>query len=129
MNNNDELEEERRLCYVGITRAKDILYLSNAKKRTLFGKQDINPPSRFIKEIDKSLIKELTNIKEDKIIKKEEMYSKNNNDFKIGDIIKHELFGNGVIINIDKDIIDVAFKSGIKKLNKNHKSITKSEGK
>lgn len=129
MNNNDELEEERRLCYVGITRAKDILYLTNAKKRTLFGKQDINPPSRFIKEIDKSLIKELTNIKEDKIIKKEEMYSKNNNEFKIGDIIKHELFGNGVIISIDKDIIDVAFKSGIKKLNKNHKSITKSEGK
>ena len=50
------LEEERRLCYVGITRAKEKLFLSNAKRRILYGKDVINPPSRFIAEIDDSLI-------------------------------------------------------------------------
>ena len=47
-----ELEEERRLCYVGITRAKEHLWLMNAKKRTLFGQVSMNFPSRFIKEIN-----------------------------------------------------------------------------
>ena len=50
------LEEERRLCYVGITRAKDRLYISNAKRRVLYGNNVMNPPSRFIKEMDSSLI-------------------------------------------------------------------------
>ena len=49
----DGLEEERRLCYVGITRARDILYLTNAKRRMLYGKDTMNMPSRFIDEIDK----------------------------------------------------------------------------
>ena len=48
----DGLEEERRLMYVGITRARDLLYLTNAKRRMLYGKESINPPSRFIEEID-----------------------------------------------------------------------------
>ena len=51
-----ELEEERRLCYVGITRAKEHLWLMNAKKRTLFGQVSMNFPSRFIKEINSDLI-------------------------------------------------------------------------
>ena len=51
-----ELEEERRLCYVGITRAKSKLYLLSARKRTLYGKTNATVESRFIKEIDSDLI-------------------------------------------------------------------------
>ena len=51
-----ELEEERRLCYVGITRAKENLYLTCAKQRTLFGSTSCNAPSRFLKEIPKELL-------------------------------------------------------------------------
>jgi DNA helicase-2/ATP-dependent DNA helicase PcrA len=46
-----ELEEERRLCYVGITRAKDRCYLTWARRRTLFGHTNMNPPSRFLREL------------------------------------------------------------------------------
>ncbi|MCC9912083.1 DNA helicase PcrA [Streptococcus agalactiae] len=52
----DELEEERRLAYVGITRAEQILFLTNANTRTLFGKTSYNRPTRFIREIDDELI-------------------------------------------------------------------------
>jgi DNA helicase II / ATP-dependent DNA helicase PcrA len=51
----EELEEERRLCYVGITRARERLYLSNAWSRSLFGSTQYNPPSRFLKEIPEHL--------------------------------------------------------------------------
>ena len=52
----DELEEERRLAYVGITRAEKLLFLTNANTRTLFGKTNYNRPSRFIREIDEELL-------------------------------------------------------------------------
>lgn len=52
----DELEEERRLAYVGITRAEEVLYLTNANSRTLFGKSSYNRPTRFIKEISDDLL-------------------------------------------------------------------------
>jgi DNA helicase-2/ATP-dependent DNA helicase PcrA len=52
----DELEEERRLCYVGITRARERLYLVHAWSRMLFGSTDYHPPSRFLEEIPESLI-------------------------------------------------------------------------
>ncbi|MCU9533309.1 DNA helicase PcrA [Streptococcus sp. CSL10205-OR2] len=52
----DELEEERRLAYVGITRAEEVLYLTNANSRMLYGKTNYNFPSRFIKEIDEDLL-------------------------------------------------------------------------
>ena len=51
-----ELEEERRLCYVGVTRAKEKLYLTNSKQRTTFGSTTHNPPSRFLQEIPKELL-------------------------------------------------------------------------
>ncbi|WP_347103693.1 DNA helicase PcrA [Streptococcus thermophilus] len=52
----DELEEERRLAYVGITRAEEILFLTNANTRTLFGKTGYNRPSRFLREISDDLL-------------------------------------------------------------------------
>lgn len=55
LTDNDELEEERRLAYVGITRAEEQLYLTSAKMRTLFGRTTVNMPSRFLKEIPEEL--------------------------------------------------------------------------
>jgi len=55
LTDNDELEEERRLAYVGITRAEEELYLTSAKMRTLFGKTTVNMPSRFLQEIPEQL--------------------------------------------------------------------------
>ena len=52
----DELEEERRLAYVGITRAEKILYLTNANSRLLFGRTSYNRPTRFINEISSDLL-------------------------------------------------------------------------
>ena len=52
----DQLEEERRLCYVGITRAMERLYLTHAWSRTLFGGTQYNPPSRFLDEIPARLV-------------------------------------------------------------------------
>ena len=122
----DGLEEERRLCYVGITRAKDILYITNAKRRMLYGKESINMPSRFIDEIDKELLENENSTIEDKKIDVQKMYNKEeNSDIKVGDIIKHDSLGTGVVVAMNGDIIDVAFKSGLKKLVKNHNSISK----
>ncbi len=122
------LEEERRLCYVGITRAKEKLYISNAKRRILYGKDVMNPPSRFIKEIDPDLLDvENINMFEEEKINKEELYKNEDVDFKEGDVIMHMQYGRGVIIEVKGDFITVAFAKnfGIKKLLKNHKSITK----
>lgn len=56
MENPEDIEEERRLFYVGITRAKEKLFLSFAKRRTIFGSTSYNPPSRFVKEIPPELL-------------------------------------------------------------------------
>ena len=123
----DNLEEERRLCYVGITRAKDILYITNAKRRMLYGKDSMNMPSRFINEIDESLIEKNESAeREQKIIDKKEMYNNtDNNDIVKGSVINHEQYGIGAVTKVDGSLIEVAFKTGVKKLMKNHKSITK----
>lgn len=123
MENN--LEEERRLCYVGITRAKERLYLTNAKRRMLYGKKNMNIPSRFISEIDEKLIEKIGPKEENKVIDKKQMYTNDNNDITEGSIISHEQYGTGVVVKCDGSLISVAFKTGIKKLMKNHKSIKK----
>lgn len=119
------IEEERRLCYVGITRAKDRLYITNAKRRMLYGKDNMNIPSRFIAEIDDTLIE--TNESKDnlKVVNKKEMYTEANNEIKEGDLIEHDDYGSGVVIKDENKLITVAFKTGVKKLMKNHKSIKK----
>jgi len=121
-----ELEEERRLCYVGITRAKEHLWLMNAKKRTLFGQVSMNFPSRFIKEINSDLIdkEESVSLKNNNYIGN--MYERDlNDDLKVGDKIVHDKFGEGVVVKIDGSVATIAFgyMYGIKNLAKNHKSI------
>lgn len=121
-----ELEEERRLCYVGITRAKEHLWLMNAKKRTLFGQVSMNFPSRFIKEINSDLIdkEESVSLKNNSYIGN--MYERDlNDDLKVGDKVVHDKFGEGIVVKIDGSVATIAFgyMYGIKNLAKNHKSI------
>ena len=120
-----ELEEERRLCYVAITRAKKILYLVNAKRRMLYGKDSINPPSRFINEISHEYIEtEEKNIPNKKCDKDEFKYEEDMN-YQIGELVVQDKYGEGIIVGIDDDFLSIAFNYpiGMKKFLKNHKSI------
>ncbi|MBR2139095.1 MAG: UvrD-helicase domain-containing protein [Bacilli bacterium] len=127
-----ELEEERRLCYVGITRAKAKLYMLSARQRTLYGKTNGTIESRFIKEIDEELItKTNTSVREDSSSQRKlsNMYNndKNTDEIKSGDIVVHTLFGEGVVIKIGGGIATIAFKhgTGIKSIAANHKYLSK----
>ncbi|NLA32596.1 MAG: UvrD-helicase domain-containing protein [Mollicutes bacterium] len=119
----DELEEERRLCYVGITRAEDRLYITNAKRRLIYGQEQINPPSRFINEIEKELIESKEKL--DPEPNYDDMYTDEAVELFKGDIINHDTYGYGTVIKLEDDYVSIAFKKGIKKLLKNHKSIKK----
>ena len=124
----DGIEEERRLMYVGITRARKLLYLTNAKRRMLYGKDSSNPPSRFIEEIDSELMEMSNNsIREEKILNKTEMYNDTEVDYQNGDVVNHVTYGRGVVIGVDKSIVTIAFAKnfGVRKLMKNHKSLKK----
>jgi len=108
------LEEERRLFYVAITRAKDLLFLSYSKNRLYFGKLQRQEPSRFLSEIPKNLIYEikLQNKSENgKHIKKEkknfsDLSSQNLN---VGDLVIHKKFGIGKILKIFGDNLKIFF--------------------
>lgn len=121
------LEEERRLCYVGITRAKEKLYLLSARQRTIFGKTSGTIESRFIREINDDLINKISTVKE-----REEkrvvgnMYN-SSSEIKTGDNVIHTIFGQGVVVNISGGIATIAFKNGIgvKSIAANHKYLTK----
>lgn len=124
------LEEERRLCYVAITRAKERLYLSNAKKRMLYGKTVSNPPSRFIDEINSALLeKSESSIKEEIKFDKDKMYSENSINYKSGEIVFHASFGKGVVVGIDERFVTVAFdkRFGIKKFLSNYKGLKRKD--
>ena len=128
---NEAIEEERRLCYVAITRAKKDLWIINTRKRMLYGQTQVNAPSRFIDEIDDKYI-ELDNqttslLKKATKFSKEKMFNNDNVDYKVGDTIAHTDYGEGVITEVDKRIITVAFPypTGVRKFIKNHKNISK----
>ena len=128
---NSELEEERRLCYVAITRAKKCLHIVNTRRRTLFGKDQINPPSRFIGEIDNNLLE--TNVKQEELetskekLDEKEVFRDEDVDYQVGDYVYHETFGSGRVVEVTNTLVSVAFKHphGIKKLMKNHKKLAK----
>ena len=128
---NEAIEEERRLCYVAITRAKKDLWIINCKKRLLYGQTQCNSPSRFIDEIDSKYLelnkKTTSIINEVTRFKKENMLNKVATNYQIGDNVKHIDYGEGVVVNIDKSLMTIAFPHpiGTKKFIKNHKSITK----
>ena len=122
---SNELEEERRLCYVAITRAKEKLWILNAKRRTLYGLDSANPPSRFIGEIETNLLDIDGENKEEIKVSK---YSVDENiEYKIGEHIVHNIHGEGIVVSVEDKIITVAFPHpvGIIKLIKGHSSFHK----
>lgn len=96
-----QLEEERRLCYVGITRAKERLYLSHAWRRTLWGTVVHSSPSRFLSEIPEHLIQfpEAEGVGE---AAKVPTIQKSVVTFKVGDHVKHRHFGEGVVVDVQE---------------------------
>ena len=123
LDSSDEIEEERRLCYVAVTRAKKTLTLVNARRRMLYGNTNSNPPSRFISEIsDEYLDKD---VKEEVKFNKEEMIDKTA-EYSVGDHVIHDIYGEGVVVAIGS-VLSIAFSHpyGIKKIMKGHKSIRK----
>ena len=124
LDSSEQLEEERRLCYVAITRAKKRLWLVNAETRIIYGNKVKNLESRFIKEISSELINT------DKII----LNNINANvddtiEYKVGEHIYFDSYGEGVIVGIKDKVLTVAFRHpyGIKMLMKGHKKIRKVE--
>ena len=112
-----ELEEERRLCYVGITRAKKRAYLLWAESRNIFGSMRVNVASRFLDDVPEELKDEYGKYsRREKNTKKEKGVEKNFN-FKDGQRVHHETFGGGIIISSEEDIVTIAFmKAGVKKI-------------
>lgn len=145
MYNPDEIEEERRLAYVGITRAKQVLYLLNTKARMLYGSTKYNLPSRFISELPeeccKSLVKPVKrniNRFEQKAPPKtvsrgfsmRENTPKNAQTFSVGDAVSHRVFGTGMVISLkpmgNDVLMEIAFdKVGTKKIMANMGAVKK----
>src|SRR6185312_15512012 len=129
-----EMEEERRLCYVGMTRARRELYMTHASSRLLYGGVQHNPPSRFLSEIDgeissgydsgnSGLFSEgirgayATNMSERKASEfpAEPRYVPDLNE---GDGVRHQIFGLGTVMEIEGDTAVMYFKGkGARKLN------------
>lgn len=112
-----ELEEERRLCYVGMTRAREELYLLTASSRLVFGSRQYNPPSRFLDDM------EITTVSSDEAVMSglsSEPWVVLDEDLglSVGDQVRHQLFGQGTVEQIDGQMLKVRFGSrGVKTLN------------
>jgi DNA helicase-2/ATP-dependent DNA helicase PcrA len=134
----EEMEEERRLAYVGITRAEQCLYITNAQMRTLFGRTNMNPVSRFISEIPVNV---LENANQEKEKQKQSPFSSARPErrtpvmrpistttggesigWQVGDKAQHKKWGIGTVVSVkgegESKELDIAFPSptGIKRL-------------
>ena len=141
LDNEADLEEERRLCYVAITRAEKLLFITNAKIRTIYGNVNYTLPSRFINEMGDAIersekeaykkkllhIKDFTK-KEDDVIDIKPFFRRakpsirnENLEVNLGDKVKHKTFGIGTVVQIkdrdnDKELV-VSFEGeGLKRL-------------
>ena len=115
-----QLQEERRLCYVGMTRAMEKLFIVHAEMRNLYGTENFNPPSRFLREIPAELTME---VRTGGNIPRQQQRSKSpvsgevpDTDFKLGQTVSHEVFGEGVILNYEGQganaRVEVSFNKG-----------------
>jgi len=102
-----QLEEERRLCYVGITRAREQLVVSSAEVRRLYGNDNYNPTSRFIKEIPQELMEEVRPKAQitQAVHHAPRQFSASvvteETGFRIGQSVRHKKFGVGLILNLE----------------------------
>ncbi len=112
-----ELEEERRLCYVGMTRAREELHLSYSSSRMQFGQRSYNLPSRFLQDMGHSVATISPLVRSQNPLHTDYDFTPIP-DFDIGDHVRSAQFGSGEIIDIDGLAVSVRFNSGqIKKLN------------
>lgn len=129
-----EMEEERRICYVAITRAEEVLYITHATSRMLYGRSQSNMPSRFLREIPEDLLETPSKQQRQTITPKTSTkqpkrgFSKRTtsskkqvsaSDWKIGDKVTHKSWGEGMVSNVNEKNgsveLDIIFKSeGIK---------------
>ena len=100
INTESELEEERRLCYVGITRAKKTIYLTYAQQRRIYGIENFGAPSRFIGEIPNELIEDLNSITlhSNATFSNNEHKRKSSIQMHLGQRVFHDHFGEGVVL-------------------------------
>ncbi|WP_065581073.1 DNA helicase PcrA [Staphylococcus hominis] len=141
-----EMEEERRICYVAITRAEEVLYITHATSRMLFGRSQANLPSRFLKEIPEELLETPAKSKRQTITSKSTTPSKRGfskrttstkkqvsaSDWKVGDKVTHKSWGEGMVSNVSEKNgsveLDIIFKSeGPKRLLAQFAPIEKKE--
>ena len=138
-----DMEEERRLCYVGMTRAKEELYLTFANSRFLFGQRSYNLPSRFLSDVDPDFdrLKSAeptdengTNFYDDLAFesvqpaqpatrehltqnREARVVYDNDGGLQIGDRVRHQIFGEGVVKAVDGSVIKVDFDGKLRNLN------------
>lgn len=116
--NPDELEEERRLCYVAMTRAKQELFLSSAESRMNYGKKSFCQVSQFL--VDAEICHDDFHYSDDDVVIDVV------NDFEVGDLVCSMQFGDGKVIDVDGLAVSVQFKNGkIRKLNIEYANLTK----
>ncbi len=120
----NDMEEERRLCYVGMTRAREELVLTSAASRMIYGTYQHNPPSRFLADIDgkadfvsaPAYQYAPSNLPQEDSL--EPRYVPEDLDLEVGDMVRHKVFGQGRIVAIDGRSVSVSFAArGVKKLN------------
>jgi len=122
-----QLEEERRLFYVGITRAMDSLFLLRARQRMFFGETQMNAPSEFLKDIPENLLAEESRRELKRRGFGERMLPDENfgtgesrpasaPEFAVGERVAHPVFGEGTVVNVMGGVIEVNFPIGVKKL-------------
>lgn len=142
-----EMEEERRICYVAITRAEEVLYITHATSRMLYGRSQSNMPSRFLREIPEDLLETPSKQQRQTITPKTSTkqpkrgFSKRTtsskkqvsaSDWKIGDKVTHKSWGEGMVSNVNEKNgsveLDIIFKSeGPKRLLAQFAPIEKKE--
>lgn len=109
MHDPKALEEERRLCYVGMTRAMEKLFMTYAESRRLHGKESYHKPSRFLNELPPDLIEgvkfrtKVTRAIHEPYSVKKETFMAENNPFHLGQTVYHRIFGEGVVLQFEGD--------------------------
>ncbi len=146
LDNESELEEERRLCYVAVTRAEKLLFITNARVRTIYGNVNYTLPSRFIEEMGDAIEKKAKNSIKEQLVSVKDLTTKREPlkretfaprpfviqaqpkpqgnkslDVNIGDKVKHKKFGIGTIVQIkdrdnDKELVISFDGEGLKRL-------------